>query len=201
VFGVSFTELMLIGAVALMVVGPQRLPKMLGTLGRWTAKLRRITTEVRYQSGIDEILRKEGFSGGLNELKQLQNVARGGLKSLVASTTAVPGRPNAAGARPATPSVAPGSSSGNASGPSANLASAEDPYSHVPYDRSREYPSEGCDCAGALPDDLWSAPLLSKRPPAQSPKPAVPSPAVATESPPKAVDTNWSTPSREPPNR
>jgi sec-independent protein translocase protein TatB len=160
VFGVSFTELLLIGAVALLIVGPKRLPAMLGTLGRWTAKLRKITTEVRYQSGIDDILRKEGFSGGLSELRQLQNVARGGIKSLVASSTAQPGRPQPARAQ-TTGTVATTSSAGAAQGSA--VISVEDPYAHVPYDRSREYPSEGCDCAGALPDDLWSEPLLPRR--------------------------------------
>lgn len=164
-FGVSFTELLLIGAVALMIVGPKRLPAMLGTLGRWTAKLRRITTEVRYQSGIDDILRKEGFSGGLNELRQLQNVARGGIKSLVASTTALPSRAQPAkpaSSAPATASV-PAASAANGANVALSAPTTEEAYAHVPYDRSREYPSEGCDCAGALPDDLWSEPLLPRR--------------------------------------
>jgi len=55
----------MIAIVALIVVGPRRLPEMLGTLGRWVAKLRHMTTEVRRQTGIDEILREEGISGGI----------------------------------------------------------------------------------------------------------------------------------------
>lgn len=155
-FGVSFSELMLIGAVALVIVGPNRLPAVLGTLGRWTAKVRRITTEMRHQSGIDDLLRKEGFSGGLNELRQLQNVARGGIKSLVASSSVLPNGSKTPAKGSASTSSAPQSAS--ASGSTAGNANAkpyEDPYAHVPYDRSREYPSEGCDAHGALPDDLW----------------------------------------------
>jgi sec-independent protein translocase protein TatB len=79
VFGISFTELALIAVVTLVVVGPQKLPGMLRTVGEWTRRLRRITTEVRAQTGIDDILRQEGIDGGLNELR---GMLRGDLGSL-----------------------------------------------------------------------------------------------------------------------
>jgi sec-independent protein translocase protein TatB len=75
VFGVSFPELVILGAIALLVLGPKKLPSMLRTLGQWLGKLRRLTPEVRYQSGIDEALRSEGLDGGLNELR---SIMRGG---------------------------------------------------------------------------------------------------------------------------
>lgn len=74
-FGLSFSELVVIGVVTLVAVGPQKLPGMLHTMGRWLKKLRQMTTEVRAQTGIDEILRAEGIHGGLSELRQL---TRGG---------------------------------------------------------------------------------------------------------------------------
>ena len=77
-FGVSFPELIVLGTVALLVLGPEKLPGMLRTMGQWVAKLRRLTTEVRYQSGIDEVLRAEGFDGGLNELRAMM---RGGVSA------------------------------------------------------------------------------------------------------------------------
>lgn len=70
-FGISFTELVLILVVALIVLGPQRLPGMLRTVGLWIHKVRRLTTEVRAQTGIDDLLRQEGLSGGLSELRSL----------------------------------------------------------------------------------------------------------------------------------
>lgn len=73
-FGISLTELTLILVVALVVLGPERLPTMLRTLGAWLTKLRRMTTEVRAQTGIDDLLRTEGFHGGLSELRQLLHV-------------------------------------------------------------------------------------------------------------------------------
>ena len=78
-FGISLTELALIAVVTLVIVGPQKLPSMLRTLGEWARRLRRITTEVRAQTGIDEILRQEGIDGGLNELR---GMLRGDLGSI-----------------------------------------------------------------------------------------------------------------------
>jgi sec-independent protein translocase protein TatB len=69
VFGISFSEIAVLAVVTLIVVGPQRLPSMLRTVGGFVGKLRRMTTEVRQQTGIDEILREEGITGGLAELR------------------------------------------------------------------------------------------------------------------------------------
>ncbi len=172
-FGVSFTELLLIGAVTLIIVGPQRLPKMLGTLGKWSAKLRRITNEVRYQSGIDDILRKEGIAGGLSELRQLRDVARGNWTGLGAS--AVAGRGKAG--------TTPGAAKPGTAGELAKAIPAQDdPFAHVQNDRSREYPTEGCDAYGALPDDMWL-----ENPDAE-PEPAVTAAApVVPEAPPSTA--------------
>jgi sec-independent protein translocase protein TatB len=35
VFGVSFPEFLLLGTVALLVLGPEKLPGMLRTMGQW----------------------------------------------------------------------------------------------------------------------------------------------------------------------
>lgn len=70
-FGVSFGEIVLVAVVALVVVGPRRLPQILGTMGQWVGRLRRMVTEMRRQTGIDEILRAEGLHGGLSELRSM----------------------------------------------------------------------------------------------------------------------------------
>jgi Tat protein translocase TatB subunit len=69
VFGISFTELLVVVIVGLIVLGPQKLPGLFRTIGHWIGQLRRFSTEVRAQSGIDELLRAEGLHGGLNELR------------------------------------------------------------------------------------------------------------------------------------
>ena len=72
-FGVSFLEIAVVALVALVVVGPQKLPSMLRTAGEWVAKLRRITSDVRKQTGIDDILREEGIDG----VAELRTLLRG----------------------------------------------------------------------------------------------------------------------------
>jgi sec-independent protein translocase protein TatB len=119
VFGISFTEIAVIALVALIVVGPHKLPGMLRTLGEWIGKLRRLTSEVRAQTGIDDILRQEGIEGGLGELR---SVLRGDL---------------------------------GVSQRTSRTRLAADPYPDaMEIDRYREYPPEGADAYGALPDDL-----------------------------------------------
>lgn len=145
-FGISFPEFLVLGTVALLVLGPEKLPGMLRTLGQWLAKARKLTTEVRYQSGIDEVLRAEGLEGGLSELRGL---VRGGLSSSVLSQ---------ATAQPLRPPVP----------------------DHFAPDKSREYPVEGADAYGALPEDLL--------PPPPAPAPAATSSdGTPADAPPAAV--------------
>lgn len=46
-FGIGFSELMLIGLVALIVVGPERLPKLARTAGAWLGKLNRYASQIK----------------------------------------------------------------------------------------------------------------------------------------------------------
>ncbi|HNS98078.1 MAG TPA: Sec-independent protein translocase protein TatB [Polyangiaceae bacterium] len=73
--GLSFTEIVVVLLVAVVVIGPRQLPVMLRTAGRWIAKLRRMAFDMRTQSGIDDILRKEGLD---KDLRQLQALMRRG---------------------------------------------------------------------------------------------------------------------------
>ena len=121
-FGVSVTEIAMIAIVALVIVGPHKLPGLLRTLGQSIRKLRLFTTEMRAQTGIDEILREEGIQGGLTELRSLLH---GDLRNVGAQGSARP------------------------------PAAEDSPYpSPAELDRYREYPPEGVDAGGALPDDL-----------------------------------------------
>ncbi|MFV3304775.1 Sec-independent protein translocase protein TatB [Pseudomonas sp. NY15181] len=61
-FGISFSELLLVGLVALLVLGPERLPGAARTAGLWIGRLKRsfnaIKTEVERELGADEIRRQ-----------------------------------------------------------------------------------------------------------------------------------------------
>ena len=52
----GFQEIILLGILALVVVGPKDLPLMLRKLGQWTAKLRAMAQEFR--TGFDELARQ-----------------------------------------------------------------------------------------------------------------------------------------------
>ncbi|MCO7594301.1 MULTISPECIES: Sec-independent protein translocase protein TatB [Pseudomonas] len=61
-FGISFGELLLVGLVALLVLGPERLPGAARTAGLWIGRLKRsfnsIKMEVEREIGADEIRRQ-----------------------------------------------------------------------------------------------------------------------------------------------
>ena len=44
---IAWPELMLIGAVALVVIGPKDLPKVMHMMGQWIGKLRRMVIDIR----------------------------------------------------------------------------------------------------------------------------------------------------------
>jgi sec-independent protein translocase protein TatB len=48
-FDISWSELLIIGIVALIVIGPKELPGALRTLGQWMSKIRRMASEFQGQ--------------------------------------------------------------------------------------------------------------------------------------------------------
>jgi sec-independent protein translocase protein TatB len=62
--GLGFSELLVLGIIALLVVGPKDLPLMMRKLGQWLARLRGMAQEFR--SGFDELARQ----AELDELKR-----------------------------------------------------------------------------------------------------------------------------------
>jgi sec-independent protein translocase protein TatB len=55
-FGIDSSELFVIGLVALLVIGPSRLPMAMKTVGKWVAKGRAMTRHVR--AGFDTMMRE-----------------------------------------------------------------------------------------------------------------------------------------------
>lgn len=81
-FDIGFLELMLIGVIGLLVLGPERLPTAARTVGLWLGKAKRIagdfTREVDRQLKADEMrkrLREEGDELGLEKIQQTVNSA------------------------------------------------------------------------------------------------------------------------------
>lgn len=75
-FDLSMGELALIGAVALVVLGPERLPKVARTVGDWLGKAQRYVNQVK--SDINREME-------LTELKKLQEEARSAAQSMQSS--------------------------------------------------------------------------------------------------------------------
>ncbi|NWB97373.1 Sec-independent protein translocase subunit TatB [Pseudomonas gingeri] len=89
-FGISFSELLLVGLVALLVLGPERLPHAARTAGLWVGRLKRsfnaIKQEVEREIGADEIRRQLH-----NEhILSLEQEARKILSPITTSTPAEP---------------------------------------------------------------------------------------------------------------
>ena len=55
-FDIAWSELGLIGAVALIVIGPKDLPKVMRTLGQWTRRARLLASE--FQNNFDDMVRQ-----------------------------------------------------------------------------------------------------------------------------------------------
>ncbi len=66
-FDFGFGEMMIIGAVGLVILGPERLPQVARTAGEWLGKAQRFVAQVK-----DDINRESEFA----ELKKLQDEAK-----------------------------------------------------------------------------------------------------------------------------
>jgi sec-independent protein translocase protein TatB len=67
VFEVGFTEIIMVALVALLVVGPERLPELVRNTGRWIGRFQRIAREMRTEFDRDV---------GREELTRLQHDLR-----------------------------------------------------------------------------------------------------------------------------
>jgi sec-independent protein translocase protein TatB len=78
-FDIGFWELTLIGVVALIVIGPERLPKVARTVGLWVGRMRGFVLSVK--ADVDRELRAE-------ELKRVmeQQAKSAGLHEIVEET-------------------------------------------------------------------------------------------------------------------
>lgn len=87
-FDIGFLELVLVGIIGLLVLGPERLPVAARTLGRWVGNAKRmmanISQEIDKQIEIEELkaeLKKQGESLNINDdVKQIQQTVSDALK-------------------------------------------------------------------------------------------------------------------------
>lgn len=66
------SEIVILLIVGIVVVGPKKLPGMMKTAGQWITRLRRMSQDLRSNSGIDRIIREEGLEKEIRELRELR---------------------------------------------------------------------------------------------------------------------------------
>ena len=76
-FDIGFPELLLVSVVTLLVLGPERLPEALRTLGLWLGRARRsftrVKTEIEREIGMDEVRRQLHNEAIMEQMKQIEH--------------------------------------------------------------------------------------------------------------------------------
>lgn len=137
---IGWSELLLIGVVALIVVGPKDLPHMFNALGRFTAKIRGMARE--FTSAMEDASRSSGMDEAANSLRDLKSLTSKKSLGLDALDRAAdrfekwqPGKPAPAGkaaAKPDPAAPAPAKAEAQAASPAAAASQPEAPSPDAP---------------------------------------------------------------------
>lgn len=87
-FDIGWSELVLIGVVALVVIGPKELPTVLRAAGQWMAKLRRMASE--FQGQFQEAMREAEMADLQKEVSEIATSAKSYAKDLESAFTDTP---------------------------------------------------------------------------------------------------------------
>lgn len=80
-FDVAPTELMLVAVIALVVIGPKDLPRVMRVVGQWVARARGVARQFR--SGFDEMVRE-------SELREMEEKWRAENERIMREHPAIP---------------------------------------------------------------------------------------------------------------
>lgn len=115
-FDLGMSELLVIGIVALIVIGPKDLPELFRSLGRFTAKMRGMARE--FSRAMEAAADEAGVKDVAKDLKNVTSAKSMGLEAVKEATAKFEkwdplknaARPTASAAKPATAAPAPESS-------------------------------------------------------------------------------------------
>jgi len=83
-FDIGGFELLLVAIVGLLIVGPERLPEVLRSIGLWMGRLRKAfnaaKTEIEQEIGMDDIQRQLHNESVLKEIKKIEDEAVKGIQ-------------------------------------------------------------------------------------------------------------------------
>jgi sec-independent protein translocase protein TatB len=71
-FGIGYTEIFLVAVVAIIVIGPKDLPRVLRAFGKTIAKMRGMARE--FQGHLDSAMKEAGLDDVKKEFNNLKNV-------------------------------------------------------------------------------------------------------------------------------
>jgi sec-independent protein translocase protein TatB len=71
-FDIGWSELLVIGVVALIVIGPKDLPRVLKTVGYWVRKARNVSRE--FQSSIEQMVREAELEDVKKEIEKVSSL-------------------------------------------------------------------------------------------------------------------------------
>jgi len=71
-FDFAWSEILVIGMVAMVVIGPKDLPRVLRTLGKWASKARGVARE--FQSSVEQMIRESELEEARKDLEKATSV-------------------------------------------------------------------------------------------------------------------------------
>lgn len=128
--GVGFWELVVLFVIGLMILGPERLPRVASQIGRWIGKARRTANQLRYQ------LEREVALADIEEKKQSRRQQEEATRRAAPSSGTATGPAQnsdaenvepaaAAGTEPESPGTGPAPSGAGAAAPESEPAKRE----------------------------------------------------------------------------
>lgn len=99
-FDIGFSEMAIVGVVALIVVGPKDLPAMFRTVGEFTGKARRMARE--FQGAMNDAAKDSGVGDIAGDLRKVADPKQFGIDKVKEATSELTAwRPDGPDAKPA----------------------------------------------------------------------------------------------------
>jgi sec-independent protein translocase protein TatB len=87
-FGIGYTEIFVVALVAILVIGPKDLPRVLRAVGKTVGKMRGMARE--FQGHLDSAMREAGLEDVKREMQGLKSLAKVDLESPAARPASKP---------------------------------------------------------------------------------------------------------------